>query len=123
MTSKIFAQLCLQAGIPEPVTEHRFGAEASGGAGKGLRKRLEETGLQDWRFDYAWPQFKVALEVEGGAYIGGRHTRGSGFVEDMSKYNSAAMLGWLVLRCIPRELCKVATVEAVKRAIQTRSAA
>lgn len=105
MTSKIFAQLCLQAGIPEPVTEHRF-----------LFGRR-------FRFDYAWPEYRVALEVEGGVWTGGRHTRGKGFLSDMEKYNHAAQLGWLVLRCVPDTLLKVATVDAVKRAIQTRTAA
>ncbi len=51
-----------------------------------------------WRFDFAWPQFKIAVECEGGAWTGGRHTRGAGFVADCEKYNAAAMRGWLVFR-------------------------
>jgi very-short-patch-repair endonuclease len=48
-----------------------------------------------WRFDFAFPEKKLAVEVEGG--FGGRHQRG-GFVTDMEKYNAAAKLGWMVLR-------------------------
>lgn len=57
-----------------------------------------------WRFDFAWPAHKVALEVEGGVWTGGRHVSGAGFVKDMEKYNAAAVLGWRVLRCQPRDL-------------------
>jgi len=41
---------------------------------------------------------KILVEVEGGAYSEGRHTRGSGFSEDCIKYNLAATLGFSVLR-------------------------
>ena len=84
--------------LPQPVTEHRFHPE------------------RKWRFDYAWPDAKVALEVEGGVWTGGRLTSSAGFLKDMEKYNAAARLGWRVLRCTPKTLLTIATVEAVKEA-------
>ena len=53
-----------------------------------------------WRFDFALLPLskKIAIEVEGGVWSGGRHTRGSGYIGDMEKYNEAAILGWTVLR-------------------------
>ena len=51
-----------------------------------------------WRFDFAWEADKVAVELEGGAWSGGRHTRGAGFEDDCEKYNEATRLGWRVLR-------------------------
>ena len=36
-----------------------------------------------WRFDYANFDLKVAVEVEGGAFSNGRHTRGKWFINDM----------------------------------------
>jgi very-short-patch-repair endonuclease len=85
----------------EPETEYRFGAMAAGGMGKGVKLRLERFHLQDWRFDYAFPKLKVAVEVEGGVFSGGRHSRGAGYTEDLKKYNTATSLGWFVFRFTP----------------------
>ena len=51
-----------------------------------------------WRFDLAWPERMLAIEVDGGVWSGGRHTRGAGFVADCEKLNTATLLGWRVLR-------------------------
>ncbi len=59
-----------------------------------------------WRFDFAWPEHKVAMEIEGAVWVRGRHTRGSGFVKDMEKYNAAASLGWRVFRFTPQQVAK-----------------
>jgi very-short-patch-repair endonuclease len=57
--------------------------------------------VRKWRFDYAWPEHKVACEVEGAIWVRGRHSRGAGMEADMEKYNTAAELGWRVLRVSP----------------------
>lgn len=54
-----------------------------------------------WRFDFAWAARKLAVEVEGGIWSGGRHTRGKGFEDDCEKYLEATMLGWTVIRATP----------------------
>lgn len=53
-----------------------------------------------WRADFLITSTKILVEVEGGIWMagGGRHTRGKGYIEDMEKYNSAAMMGFTVLR-------------------------
>lgn len=67
-----------------------------------------------WRFDYAILSHKIALEVEGGVFTGGRHTRSKGFLGDMEKYNEAARLGWTVVRVIPAELYTRKTVQLLR---------
>ena len=66
-------------GLPPYVTEHRFHP------------------TRRWRFDYCWPELKIAVEVHGGTYTNGRHTRGGGFTVDREKMNEAAIYGWTVL--------------------------
>lgn len=63
------------------VVEHRFHA------------------VRRWRFDIALPDRMIALEIEGGAWVGGRHVRGTGYLADMEKYNAATESGWRLLRC------------------------
>jgi very-short-patch-repair endonuclease len=70
-------------GLPEPEREYMFALEAMG---------------RRWRFDFAYPEQMIGIEVEGGVWVRGRHTRGSGFIADCEKYNEAAILGWTVLR-------------------------
>ena len=96
---RAFCRACEARELPTPTPEYRFWPE-----------RL-------FRFDYAWPQSKVALEVEGGVWSGGRHTRGSGFLKDIEKYSEAAARGWLVLRCTPDTLLTAPTLELVARCL------
>ena len=48
--------------------------------------------------DFAFVADKLLVEVEGGAYSGGRHVRGAGFTSDCARQAEALMLGWRVLR-------------------------
>lgn len=64
-----------------------------------------------WKFDFAWPAQRVALETEGGVWTGGRHTTGTGFIADAEKYNTATVLGWRVFRVAP---CHVKSGEAAQ---------
>jgi hypothetical protein len=95
----LFAKLLAHHGLPLPEAEHRF-----------CERR--------WRFDYAWPAQKVALEVEGGIYTRGRHVRPKGFLNDMKKYNRATVLGWRLVRCTPSELCGMETLEMLKEILR-----
>lgn len=73
-----------------------------------------------WRFDFAWPHVRVFLELEGGTFSGGRHTRGSGFARDCDKYNSATLQGWVGFR-IPTGGLSEALVEQIHGFIRTRT--
>jgi len=102
--------------------EYRFGAIASGGAGKGLRNRLKEAGLKDWRADFHIIGHMLLIEVEGGAWTGGRHTTGVGFNADLAKYDAAMRLGYSVYRCSPEMVKKGRAIETIKRLIALKSA-
>lgn len=70
-----------------------------------------------WRYDYAWVDKRVCLEVEGGVWMAGRHSRGAGMLKDMEKYNAAACLGWRVLKVTPKALQTLTTFALVKEAL------
>ena len=69
-----------------PISEHRF----------------HET--RQWRFDFAWVDRRIAVEIDGGVWIQGRHTTGSGFEKDMEKFNEAGRLGWRIFRFTPKQI-------------------
>jgi hypothetical protein len=46
----------------------------------------------------------LLIEVEGGSFVGGRHTRGPAFEADCEKYAAAAILGYRVIRVTPRQV-------------------
>ena len=54
--------------------------------------------VRRWRFDLAWPDRKLYVEVDGGTWVGGRHNRGKGYEADCEKLNTAAIAGWRGLR-------------------------
>lgn len=83
--------------LTPPQREYRFAAEHVG-LGPGIKLRLAEHQLKDWRFDFAWPGYMFAVEVEGVTPQGGRHQRIGGYKEDLKKYHAALDLGWTVYR-------------------------
>jgi very-short-patch-repair endonuclease len=74
-----FFAMCCRVENLEPVREFRFCE-------------------RKWRFDFAFPNRRLAVEVEGGIWNAGRHNRASSIEAEMVKYNTAARLGWMVLR-------------------------
>lgn len=91
-----------QAGFPLPIREHRFHPK------------------RKWRIDQAWPDLMCGVEIEGGVWINGRHTRGKGFINDCEKYNEAALMGWTILR-IPTDWVEDGSaLPLVKRLLDTR---
>ena len=96
-----FDRHCAIAGIPRPVPEYRFALV------HGRR----------WRFDYAWPELRVAVEIDGGGFVHGRHHRPAGFAEDCVKLNTAAIDGWIVLRATPAQVRDGSIFEFVRRAL------
>ena len=73
-----------------------------------------------WRFDYAFPEKKVAVEVDGGVWTGGRHINPAGYINDMEKLNNAAAMGWLVLRITTDDRFASKTYELIKGTLEQR---
>lgn len=73
-------------GMPCPIPEYRF------------------TPPRKWRLDYAWPDVKLAIEIEGGVYKYCGHNSISGFIKDIDKYNALTENGWALLRYQPKKI-------------------
>ena len=73
-----------------------------------------------WRFDGAFPDRKIAVEIDGGVWTAGRHVRGKGFIADQEKMNEAQLLGWTVYRFVPDDLVSGKFFEVVGRALETK---
>ena len=76
-----------------------------------------------WRFDFSFPEHRLAVEVEGATFANGRHSRGTGFAEDCVKYAHAAILGWRVIRCTTDQVRQGLAVEWIRLALQSAGAA
>lgn len=94
-------QQIIEAGLPLPAHEVEFHPD------------------RRWRFDFAWSGYRVALEVEGGTWVKGRHTRGKGYAADCEKYSEAAILGWLVIRVTGDMIRNGKALDLISRAINT----
>ena len=83
----LLVQQCRALGLPTPETEVRFHP------------------VRKWRADLLWREPRPLIcEVEGGVFVQGRHSRGTGMEADMEKYAEALLLGYPVLRVTPRQI-------------------
>jgi hypothetical protein len=96
----VLSALCEAHGLPVPQREFCFAPP------------------RRWRFDFCWPDKLVALEQEGGAWTGGRHTRGLGFLRDIEKYNRAVLEGWSLFRCTPEQVRTGEILPLLKQVLQ-----
>lgn len=108
----------LQRRFPIPEVEYRFATSIG----------------REWRLDYAWPPYKVALEFEGGTWgkrvvdvegtahrvVKSRHTDPMGFAEDCRKYNTAAAAGWCVLKTNDQLIRDGSIFEQLEAALRNR---
>ena len=76
----MLALLMAAEGLPAPVRQYKF-----------CPKRR-------WLADFAWPDARLIVEVDGGIWTGGGHTSGSGRTRDMERDNWCTLNGWRVLR-------------------------
>lgn len=87
------------AGLPTPERQFRF------------------CETRRWRADFAYPSASLLIEVDGGAYVAGRHTRGAGFEADCEKASTAAALGYRVIRVTGRMVKSGMAVELIRQAL------
>jgi len=85
--------------LPQPVREFRFAP------------------TRRFRADFAYPEKRLLIEVDGGGFVAGRHTRGAGFATDCEKQSLAAVLGWRVIRVTPAQIDDGRAIEWIRQAL------
>jgi very-short-patch-repair endonuclease len=88
-------------GLPEPEREWRFHP------------------TRRWRLDFAYPDKKIGIEVQGGIYTRGAHSRGTGLERDYEKYNQAQVLGWDVYQFSRKMIESGEAIETIKRVLES----
>jgi hypothetical protein len=113
LTNDLFLQVLRAACLPRPELEYPFAAPE-----------------RRWRFDFAWPGVRLALEKEGGVYGRGKpcpvckrrpvgaHSSISDMKRDMEKYNEATIRGWRVLRARPEQFDSGEVIPLLERAFR-----
>lgn len=92
--------LCRATKIPIPVPEFKFHP------------------TRKWRFDWCWPEQKLALEVQGGLFVNGRHSRGAALLKEHEKLNAAAALGYRVLFVTPGQIANGEAISVIEAGLQ-----
>jgi very-short-patch-repair endonuclease len=101
-----------------------------------LATQLEQAGIpferefrfhpsRKWRADYAIERpnqmlrgiYTILVEIDGGAFVAGRHSRGTGVEADCEKQSAAAILGYRVIRCTPRQVEDGRALSWIKQAL------
>jgi very-short-patch-repair endonuclease len=90
---------------------------------KSMKLSMPETeylfhSVRKWRFDYAWPDRKIAVEIEGGIWTGGSHTRGVRFIQDCEKYNTATAMGWKIFRLASNQIKDGSAIEFMENILE-----
>lgn len=99
-----------------PKGDHRYGGRTYCVGCHGRSHELDHG--RNWRCDFVWPELRLIVEVEGGVYTQGRHTRGSGYTKDTVKYNALVNAGWNLQRFTGEQ---VKSGEALNRICQVIS--
>jgi very-short-patch-repair endonuclease len=94
------AQQCQAIGLPQPETEVRFHP------------------TRKWRADFIWRKEKLIVEVDGGVFVGGRHSRGAGIETDCEKFAEAMALGYRVMRVTPRHVKNGQAIQWIEKVLK-----
>ncbi len=86
--------------------EDRFRTILKGLGAPPWREHYRFHPVRRYEFDFAWPEYKIAFEIEGAIWMkgGGGHSHPLGIERDIEKYNLAAMNGWRIIRITDKML-------------------
>ena len=103
---RAFETHCRQLSLPDPEREFMFHP------------------TRKWLADFAWPapEHMLIVEIDGGVWTGGRHTRGSGYTKDCEKQAEAVLLGYKYLRFTPSQVDSGYAARVTERVLRGQTA-
>jgi hypothetical protein len=108
--TELICDHCRRNGLPKPALEYRF------------------VTFRDWRFDLAFIEQKLAVEIQGGNFggklcpackrrPGGRHNSPEAMREEYEKLAHAAIRGWRVIVLMPEQVRPETGLSWIERAL------
>lgn len=82
--------------------------------------RFHESRL--WRLDFWFGDAKLAVEVQGGGFVQGRHSRGQGVENDCEKFSHIAMAGARLIPVTPGQIKRGEALKWILVALGLRKA-
>lgn len=89
---------------------------------RGWKREVRFHSQRMFRFDFAFCEEKLAIEIQGGTHSGGKHTRGGGYEQDCIKTQLAILDGWTVLPFTGSQVVRGEAVDVIERALRQRRA-
>jgi very-short-patch-repair endonuclease len=84
-----------------------------------IDKEVQFHSKRKFKFDYAIPELKIAIEQEGGVYTKQAHGSVTGILRDIEKYTLAASCGWVILRFLPNQMLTDYAFDTIKRTVKS----
>ena len=85
-----------------------------------LRSEYKFHPVRKWRFDWVLMEPMIAVEFEGGVFLGRGHTGGVIYGQNCEKYNTAQIMGWCVIRLTASMIKEHHWIHAVRSIIALR---
>lgn len=83
----------------------------------GMVRQYRAISDRRYAWDFAWPDKRLLVEVQGGLWVRGAHSRPLGIQRDMDKLNIATLAGWRVLQVSAADIKSGAAVQCIGQAL------
>ena len=105
--------------LPKPPSalEAEFALQLRAHGVTGWTREFQAIPTRRFRLDFAWPDQKVGVELDGGTWSNGRHSRGKGYDSDCEKLALLQLAGWTIFKATATHLKDGSTIRWTMEAL------